>query len=148
MALRDRIDADLKDAMRARDQVRMDALRHIKTNIKLKESEPGAKSCDDAAIVKIIQTLTKQRKESIVQFEQGGRTEMAAKERRELELLEHYLPQSLSEAELQALVEDVIAAEGASSAKDMGRVMKAVLAKAAGRADGQVVSALVKQRLK
>lgn len=148
MTLRERIDADLKEAMRARDQVRMDALRHVKTAMKLKETEAGAQPCDDAAIVRILQTLTKQRRESIAQFEQGGRRDLADKERREITLLEHYLPQAMSEKELLAVVEAVIAAEGATSAKDMGRVMKGVLAKAAGRADGKVVSELVKQRLK
>lgn len=148
MTLRERIDADLKDAMRSRDQVSLDTLRHVKTHMQLKETEvAGAPPCDDVAIIRIIHTLTKQRKESIVQFEQGGRVDLAEKERRELQLLEQYLPQTMPEAELAALVDAVIASEGATGAKDMGRVMKGVLATCAGRADGKIVSELVKKKL-
>ena len=148
MSLRAQLDADLKEAMKARDQVRVDTIRGVKSAVKYKEVEGGeAKSLDDAAIVKVVAGLVKQRRDSIEQFRAAGRTELADKEQRELELLQQYLPQQLSEAEIEALVAQVIAEVGASSPKDMGAVMKVLQPKVAGRADGRVVSETVKRKL-
>lgn len=146
MGLKARIEGDLKEAMRAKDGVRLDTLRQIKTQIKNKEVEL-IKALDDVGVIQVISTLVKQRRESIEQFTKGGRVDLVRKEEAELALLQAYLPAALPADALQQLVDEVIAAEGATSAKDMGRVMKAVLAKVAGRADGKVVSELVKKCL-
>lgn len=132
--------------MRARDVVRLETFRGIKSAIQYKEIEL-LRPCDDAELLKLVAGLAKQRRESITQFEQGGRQDLAAKERTELAILEGLLPQAMSEAELATVVAAVIQAEAATSVKDLGRVMKAVLAQTAGRADGKVVSALVKAKL-
>ena len=147
MSLKERIDNDLKDAMRAKDQLRLNVLRQVKTSVRNKEVELK-QECDDTQVVKVLQGLAKQRRDSIEQFDKGGRADLVANEQAELKFLEGYLPAAMSEADLAKLVDEVIAAEGATSPQDMGKVMKVVLAKAAGRADGKVVSALVKQRLK
>lgn len=148
MSLKDKVDTDLKDALRAKDQLRLDVLRQVKTAIKLKEVEgSGVAACDDAQVLKIFAMLTKQRRDSIEQFTKGGRADLAAKEAAELAILESYLPTQINEAALRAVVQEVIAAEGATGAKDMGRVMKAVLARVAGQADGKLVSQLVKEYL-
>jgi uncharacterized protein YqeY len=102
---------------------------------------------DDAQVLAVIEKMIKQRKESIVQFEQGGRADLAAKEKSEIDLLQGYLPAQLSDAEIDTLIRDSIAATGASSIKDMGKVMAAVKAKAAGRADMGAVSARIKAAL-
>lgn len=145
--LKERIESELKDAMRARDEVRLNTLRHIKTLIKNKEVEL-IKQLDDAGVIQVIATLVKQRKEAIEQFGRGGRTDLVEKETRELSILQTYMPSAMSEDELKKLIEDVVAEEGASGPKDMGKVMKAVMAKAAGRVDGKLISELVKNRLK
>ncbi len=148
MTLREKIDADLKDAMRARDQVRVDTVRNIKSAIKYKEVEGGeAKTIDEPAILKIIQNLIKQRKDSAEQFRTGNRPEMAEKEEREAVLLQVYLPQQLAVEEVEQIVVAAIAEAGATTAKDMGAVMKIAQAKIAGRAEGRVVSDLVKKKL-
>jgi hypothetical protein len=102
---------------------------------------------DDAAVLAVLEKMVKQRREAITQFEAGGRADLAAKENQEIDVLKVYLPEPLSEAELAALIDSAIAATGAASIKDMGKVMAAVKADAAGRADMGAVSALIKQRL-
>lgn len=145
--LKERIESDLKDAMRAHDEVRLNTLRQIKTQIKNKEVEL-IKQLDDAGVIQIVSTLVKQRKESIEQFGKGGRVDLVEKETREMAILQLYMPAAMSEDELKKMIEDVLAEENASGPKDMGKVMKAVMAKAVGRADGKLVSELVKSRLK
>lgn len=148
MSLKDRVNNDLQDALRAKDQLRLDVLRQVKTAIKLKEVEgSGVATCDDAQVLKIFATLTKQRRDSIEQFTNGGRSDLADKEAAELVILESYLPAQMNEAALRAVVQEVIATEGVTGAKEMGRVMKAVLARVAGQADGKLVSLLVKEYL-
>lgn len=146
MSIKNRIDEDLKAAMRAKDEIRLLTLRQVKTAIRLKEDERRS-DIDDEMIIKVLATLAKQRRESIDSFTQGGRAELADQERAELAVLEEYLPKQLSEEEVAALVDAAIAELGASSMKEMGQVMKLVLAKAAGAADGKMVSALVKDKL-
>ncbi|MBI2345450.1 MAG: GatB/YqeY domain-containing protein, partial [Deltaproteobacteria bacterium] len=138
MTLKDKIDQDLTAALRAKDTVRLNTLRQIKTYIKNREVELRSQ-LDDTGVVQILSTLVKQRRESIEQFGKGGRTDLVEKEERELKLLQGYLPAALSEAELIQLVDTVIAEEGGGDTKAMGRVMKAVMAKVAGRADGKIV---------
>lgn len=148
MSLRDRLTEDLKLAMKARDQLRMDVIRMIKAAVLNKEVEMK-KDLDDAEMSRIMTTMIKQRKESVEQYEKGNRAELAAKERQEITIIESYLPKALSTDELAGIVEAVIRETGAGSAKDMGAVMKAVMARLAGQpVDGKHVSDLVRSKLK
>jgi uncharacterized protein YqeY len=147
MSLRDRLTEDLKLAMKARDQLRMDVIRMIKAAVLNKEVELK-KDLDDAEMSRIMTTMIKQRKESVEQFEKGQRAELAAKERQEISIIETYLPKALSAEELAQAVDAVIRETGATSAKDMGLVMKAVMARLAGQSvDGKSVSDLVRSKL-
>ncbi|WHZ13571.1 MAG: Transamidase GatB domain protein [Nitrospira sp.] len=147
MSLRDRLSEDLKSAMKSRDQLRMDVIRMIKAAVLNKEVELK-QDLDDAAMSRIMTTLIKQRKEAAEQFEKGNRQDLAAKERQEIVIIEGYLPTALSTDEVVRIVEAVIKESGASSLKDMGQVMKAVMARLAGQSvDGKVVSDLVKAAL-
>jgi uncharacterized protein YqeY len=148
MSLHDRLTEDLKQAMKARDQLRMDVIRMIKAAVLNKEVEMK-KDLDDAEMSRIMTTMIKQRKESVEQFEKGQRAELAAKERQEISIIEAYLPKALSPEELDRTVDAVIRESGATSAKDMGAVMKAVMARLAGQpVDGKHVSDLVRSKLK
>ena len=147
MSLRDRLTEDLRLAMKARDQLRMDVIRMIKAAVLNKEVELK-KDLDDAEMSRIMTTMIKQRKESVEQFEKGQRAELAAKERQEISIIEAYLPKALSAEELAQAVDAVIRETGATSAKDMGLVMKAVMARLAGQSvDGKSVSDLVRSKL-
>lgn len=147
MAFIDKISADLTAAMRAKDQLRLDTLRMAKAALMNREVEKK-RSLDDAESQQVVVSMIKQRRDSIEQFRNGGRPELADKEQREIEVLEGYLPPPLGDTELEAIVAEAIAEAGATSPKDMGRVMKGVMAKLAGRAaDGKVVSDLVKKKL-
>jgi uncharacterized protein YqeY len=148
MSLRDRLTEDLKLAMKARDQLRMDVIRMIKAAVLNKEVEMK-KDLDDAEMSRIMTTMIKQRKESVEQFEKGQRAELAAKERQEISIIEAYLPKAISPDELDRTVDAVIRESGATSVKDMGAVMKAVMARLAGQpVDGKHVSDLVRSKLK
>ena len=147
MSLRDRLTEDLKLAMKSRDQLRMDVIRMIKAAILNKEVELK-KDLDDAEMSRIMTTLIKQRRESVEQFEKAQRTELADKERKEISIIESYLPQALSLQELEAIVGSVLQETGARSLKDMGVVMKAVMARLGAQAvDGNQISDLVKAKL-
>ena len=148
MSLHDRLAEDLKLAMKSRDQLRMDVIRMIKAAVLNKEVELK-KDLDDAEMSRIMTTMIKQRKESVEQYEKGNRTELAAKERQEISIIESYLPKALSVEELGAAIDHVIRETGATSAKDMGAVMKAVMARLAGQpVDGKQVSELVRSKLR
>jgi uncharacterized protein YqeY len=148
MTLQERIDADLKDAMRAKDAGRLGVLRMLKSALKYAAIEKADESgMDDVAASQVIRKQVKQRQDSIESFEKGGRPELAAKEKEELEMLNAYLPKGLSDDELAALVRDTIAEIGATSKAQMGAVMKALQAKVAGRADGKTLSAEVQRQL-
>jgi uncharacterized protein len=147
MSLYDRLTEDLKFAMKSRDQLRMDVIRMIKAAVLNKEVELK-RDLDDAEMSRVMTTLVKQRRESIEQFEKAQRQELAAKERQEIEIIESYLPKPLSPEELETLVTSVIADTGSRSMKDLGAVMKAVMARLGGQTvDGKQVSELVKQKL-
>ncbi|HEX5647486.1 MAG TPA: GatB/YqeY domain-containing protein [Nitrospira sp.] len=147
MSLRDRLTEDLKLAMKSRDQLRMDVIRMIKAAILNKEVELK-KDLDDAEMSRIMTTLIKQRRESVEQFEKAQRTELAEKERKEISIIESYLPQALSLQELETVIASVLNETGARSLKDMGMVMKAVMARLAAQAvDGKQISDLVKAKL-
>ena len=146
MTLKERITEDMKAAMRASAKERLSTIRLVQAAIKQREVDERI-TLDDTQVIAVLEKMVKQRKESIAQFEQGGRKDLADKERREIDLLQAYLPAQLSEAEVDALIRDAIGATGAGSIKDMGKVMAAVKAKAAGRADMAAVGARVKAAL-
>ena len=147
MTLPERIDADLKDAMRAKEAGKLSVLRGLKSALKYAAIEKADAALDDAAAVQVIRKQVKQRQDSIESFEKGGRPELAAKEKEELEILNAYLPKGLSAEELSALVRETIAEVGATSKAQMGAVMKTLQAKVAGRADGKTLSAEVQRQL-
>ena len=147
MAFIDRISEQLTAAMRAKDTLRLGTLRMAKAALVNREVERG-RALDDAESLQVIAALIKQRRDSIEQFRGGGREDLATKEEAEIAVLEAYLPPPVDPAELERLVNEAIAETGASSPKDMGRVMKAALGKLAGRtADGRAVSEMVKTKL-
>jgi uncharacterized protein len=146
MSLKARIDDDLKAAMRGGDARRRDALRLLLAAIKQREVDER-KALNDADIVATVEKLIKQRRESIAQFEKGGRQDLAQKERYELDMMQAYMPQALPDAEVEAAVAEALLAAGAKSPSDMGKVMAILKGKLAGRADMGKVSALVKAKL-
>jgi len=145
-ALKDRITEEMKNAMRAGEKERLATIRLILSAIKQREVDERIQ-LDDTQVLSVIEKMVKQRKESIAQFEAGGRADLVAKEQAEMAVLQTYLPAQMSEAELDALIAEAIASTGAASIKDMGKVMAAVKAKAQGRADMGAVSARIKQKL-
>ena len=146
MALRDQISNELKDAMRAGDTRKRDALRLLTAALKQKEVDERV-TLADADVVSIIDKMIKQRRDSIAQFEKGGRQDLADTEKYELTVLQAYMPQALSEAEIADAVAASIAESGAKSPADMGKVMAVLKPKLAGRADMSKVSGLVKAKL-
>ena len=148
MTLEQQIQEDIMAAMKAKDTVAMNATRAIKGEILLfKTSEGGSKEVTDADIQKMIQKLVKQRKEAAEQFVAAGRQELADNELSEASVMEKYLPKQLSEAEVEAKVREIIAAVGATSIKDMGKVMGAANKALAGQSDGRTISTIVKKLL-
>jgi len=149
MNLSHRIDADLKEAMRARDPEKLGVLRMLKSALKYAAIEKSgtAGELDDAEATQVIRKQVKQRQDSIESFEKGGRAELAEKEKRELAILNEYLPAALSSDELSRLVREAITEVGATSKAQMGAVMKALTPKVSGRADGRTVSQEVQRRL-
>ena len=146
MTLKERITEDMKAAMRASEKERLLTIRMVQAAIKQREVDERV-VLDDTQVIAVIEKMVKQRRESIAAFEQGGRADLAEKERTEITLLQVYLPAQLSAAEVDALIKEAIATTGATSMKDMGKVMGAVKAKAAGRADMGAVSASIKAAL-
>jgi len=144
--LKDRITEDMKNAMRAGDKERLGTIRLALSAIKQREVDERI-VLDDAQVLAVLEKMIKQRREAIAQFESGNRADLVAKETAEIAVLQPYLPAQLSEADLDALIAEAIAASGAASIKDMGKVMAAVKAKAQGRADMGAVSARIKAKL-
>jgi uncharacterized protein YqeY len=149
MNLPERIDSDLKDAMRAKDAAKLGVLRMLKSALKYSAIEKGGaeSQLDDTEAAQVIRKQVKQRQDSIEQFEKGGRPELAAKEKAELAILTAYLPQGLGADELSKIVRETIAEVGATSKAQMGAVMKALQGKVAGRADGKTLSQEVQRQL-
>jgi len=149
MNLAQRVDADLKEAMRAKDPVKLGVLRMLKSALKYAAIEKsGAEGeLNDAEATQVIRKQAKQRQDSIESFEKGGRAELVAREKNELSILQSYLPQSMSAPELAQIVRETIAELGASSKAQMGAVMKALQTKVAGRADGKTLSQEVQKQL-
>ena len=147
MTLQETIVADLTAAMKAKDADRLSVLRMVKANLMNRKIDKGGDLTDDE-VLKALQSLVKQRRDSIEQYESAGRTELAAKEAAEIAVIEVYLPQAASQDEVNAAVEAAVVETGASSMKDMGTLMKATMARLAGKyADGKMVSEAVKARL-
>jgi uncharacterized protein len=147
MSLREQIEKDFTDALRARDERRLSALRLFKTDLKKREVSGQKKETTDAEAVEVLSTLVKQRRESIRFFQEGQRQDLVEKEEAELQILLAYLPQPLSPPELEALIDQAVAENQATGPKDQGKVMKMVMGKVTGRADGKAVSEIVKQKL-
>jgi uncharacterized protein YqeY len=149
MTLQERVDADLKEAMRAKDATKLGVLRMLKSALKyaaIAKSDSEAE-LSDAEAVQVIRKQAKQRQDSIESFEKGGRAELVEKEKQELSILNEYLPQPMSGDEVSKIVRETIAEAGATSRVQMGTVMKALQAKVAGRVDGKALSAEVARQL-
>lgn len=147
MTLQERIDADIKTAMLAREKDKLNALRAIKSAILLELTKEGGGGMSEEAGLRILQKLHKQRAEAAAIFHQQGRADLAAEDEAQAKVIEAYLPARMSDADMQAAVKAIMAEIGASSMADMGRAMKAVNAKLAGQADGSAIAAVVKQVL-
>jgi uncharacterized protein YqeY len=145
-SLKDRVTEDMKNAMRAKDSERLGTIRMITSAIKQREVDERI-TLDDAQVLSVIEKMIKTRKESIAQFQSGGREDLVAKEQKEVDLLQAYMPEQLSEADLDKLIADSIAESGATSIKEMGKAMAIVKQKAQGRADMGAVSAKLKAKL-
>jgi uncharacterized protein YqeY len=146
MSLQEQISAALKDAMRARDEAKMTSLRLVLTAIKKREKETRS-LLEDQEVISVISSQIKQRRESIEHYRQAGREDLAQTEESELQILQEYMPEQASEEEISDILDEIIAEVGAVSMKDMGVVMKAAMAKLAGRAEGGAINALVKAKL-
>ncbi len=146
MSLQEQISAALKDAMRARDEVKMATLRLVLTAIKTREKEARS-LLEDQEVISVITSQIKQRRESIEQYRKAGREDLVETEEKELQILQGYMPEQVSEEEISNTLDEIIAEVGAVSMKDMGKVMKAAMAELAGKADGQAINAMVKAKL-
>jgi uncharacterized protein YqeY len=148
MALNEKIAADLTAAMKAKDAARLSALRMLKAAVTNKGMVEKGRDLEDAEVLQVVASLVKQRRDSIEQFTKAGRTDLVDKETAEIAILEHYLPPAVSPEEIEAAVAAAIAETGASSVKEMGKVMKAVMPKLAGKnADGKAVNDAVRRKL-
>ena len=147
MSLEDKIGQDYVQAMKARDSFASSVLSFLRAQIKNVKVDKRMEQVPDEDVISVIKKQSKQRLDSIAQFTAGGRMDLAEKEEKELVVLKNYLPPEMSAEKLKSIVEEVISASGATSIKDMGRVMKDVLSRTAGQADNQTVGALVKERL-
>ena len=147
MSLQDKIQSDIAEAMRTKDTLKLGVLRMMKTAVKNKEVEK-MKALEQPEVLAVFNSLVKQRKDSIDQFRKGGREELAQKEELEIKVIESYMPAAASEDEIRKAIEEAIQETGASSMKDMGKVMKATQSRLAGKtADGARVSQMVKEKL-
>jgi uncharacterized protein YqeY len=147
MMLKEQIAKDLTEALKARDDRKLSALRLLRTEIKKREVSGQRKELSDAEVLEAISTLVKQRRESIRLFREGQRQDLVEKEEKELEILLSYLPQAFSQTEIEAIIDQVIGETQAAGPKDQGKVMKAIMPQVTGRADGKTVSERVKQTL-
>ncbi|MBN8535408.1 MAG: GatB/YqeY domain-containing protein [Deltaproteobacteria bacterium] len=147
MEIREKIMADMKEAMRARDSVRLEAIRFLQSAIKYKEVELRPNPIGNEDVLGVIKKLVKQRKESIDQFQKASRQDLVEKEEAELKVLEAYLPQQMSREQIGVVVTEVMASLQAKTIKDMGAVMKETLARTAGTADNKTISEIIKAKL-
>ncbi len=146
MSLHERLNEEMKEAMKARDSLRLNAIRLLRTAIRNREIEERH-ALDDQGVIAVLSTLVKQRRESAQVYRENNRPELAEKEEQELAIIQEFLPAQLSREEIDGIIEAAVAETDAASMKDMGKVMKVVTARTTGRADGREVSELVKARL-
>lgn len=147
MTLEERIISDMKTAMKAKDKVSLRGIRAIKSAILLQKTDGSGKALDEAGEISLLQKLVKSRQDSLDIYTKQNRDDLAQTEKEEIEVISRYLPEQLSEEELAAIVEGIIAKTGASSMRDMGKVMGMANGEVAGRADGKTVAAMVKAKL-
>ena len=146
MSLEERLVEEMKQAMKSNDKLRLSTIRMIRSSLKNKEIELR-KKLEDEDIVKVIQVMVRKGEESVEQFQAGGRMDLVEKETKEIEILKSFLPQPLSQEEILKIVDETIRETQASSLKDIGKVMKSVMPKIGGKADGKLINQLVKERL-
>jgi uncharacterized protein len=146
MSLEERLVEEMKQAMKSNDKLRLSTIRMIRSALKNKEIEVR-KKLEDEDIVKVIQVMVRKGEESVEQFQTGGRTDLVEKEKSEIEILKSFLPQPLSQEEILKIIDQSIQETQASSPKDIGKVMKSVIPKIGGKADGKLINQLVKERL-
>jgi uncharacterized protein len=146
MSIKDRLSAEMKDAMKARDSVKVSTIRMILSSVKYKEIEKGG-PLDDDVMVSVLATAAKQRREAIEQYKKGGRDDLAEKESAELGVIESFMPKQMPADEVEAVVIKAIADTGASGPRDMGKVMKELMGQLKGKADGKLINELVKKHL-
>ncbi|HBC47338.1 MAG TPA: glutamyl-tRNA amidotransferase [candidate division Zixibacteria bacterium] len=146
MKISERLDTDLKVAMRARDELRLRVLRMLKSDLRYRQIELGHELSDDEVIA-IVSTSAKKRREAIVEYDRGGRQDLSDGERAELAVISEYLPEQLSPEELNKLIDKAIAETGATTIKDIGNIMKVLMPEIKGRADGKAVNVSVRARL-
>lgn len=146
MGLEERLVEEMKQAMKSNEKLRLSTIRMIRTSVKNKEIEVR-KKLEDEEIQRVIQGMLRKSEESVEQFRAGGRMDLVEKETQEMEILKSFLPQSLSQEEILKVIDETIQENQASSLKDLGKVMKSVMSKLAGKADGKLINQLVKERL-
>jgi uncharacterized protein YqeY len=146
MGLEERLMEEMKQAMKSNEKLRLSTIRMIRTSVKNKEIEVR-KKLEDEEIQRVIQGMLRKSEESVEQFRAGGRMDLVEKETQEMEILKSFLPQSLSQEEILKVIDETIQENQASSLKDLGKVMKSVMSKLAGKADGKLINQLVKERL-
>jgi len=146
MGLEERLVEEMKQAMKSNEKLRLSTIRMIRTSVKNKEIEVR-KKLEDEEILRVIQGMLRKSEESVEQFRAGGRMDLVEKETQEMEILKSFLPQALSQEEILKVIDEIIQENQASSLKDLGKVMKSVMSKLAGKADGKLINQLVKERL-
>jgi uncharacterized protein YqeY len=146
MSLEERLIEEMKGAMKSSDKLRLSTIRMIRSALKNKEIEIR-KKLEDEDVVKVIQAMVRKGEESVEQFQTGGRTDLVEKEKKEIEILKSFLPQPLSQDQILKIIDQSIQETQASSLKDIGKVMKSVMPKMGGKADGKLINQLVKERL-
>jgi len=146
MGLEERLVEEMKQAMKSNEKLRLSTIRMIRTSVKNKEIEVR-KKLEDEEILRVIQGMMRKSEESVEQFRAGGRMDLVEKETQEMEILKSFLPKSLSQEEILKVIDETIQENQASSLKDLGKVMKSVMSKLAGKADGKLINQLVKERL-
>jgi uncharacterized protein YqeY len=146
MSLEERLVEEMKQAMKSNDKLRLSTIRMIRSTLKNKEIELRRK-LEDEEVVKVIQAMVRKGEESVEQFQTGGRMDLVEKEKKEIEILKSFLPQPLSQEEMLKIIDQSIQETQASSPKDIGKVMKSVMPKIGGKADGKLINQLVKERL-
>ena len=146
MGLEERLVEEMKQAMKSNEKLRLSTIRMIRTSVKNKEIEVR-KKLEDEEILRVIQGMLRRSEESVEQFRAGGRMDLVEKETQEMEILKSFLPKSLSQEEILKVIDETIQENQASSLKDLGKVMKSVMSKLAGKADGKLINQLVKERL-